>query len=465
MKNRKAWAPLLAKCWPFTHRWYRESCILASTGQLGGPEMCELNDHIARCKSCRRFLELTARASVGAVSLLADARVLASDIVPPEGMRARFLARMAPKMAGEERLVASDDPAFYSIAEIPPDIADIENPEDRACSNVPVQSDRPRGWFAGYPAFARAAAVLAVVVMTASVAYLGGRRTASSQASGEARGTSQPSAQPAAQSSSSGGVDFSRLAELERTKSDLEAQKSELAEKLSGAAADKKSVEDHLADSLSQLSALTAQERSEQQRANQDGQDARVRIASLQEIVDKLRWQLGASEAKFSAQEKQDEDLRAKLDEAETDLQREMATKSGPQSVGSILAERNLHIIDVYDVDKGKRQPSFGRVFYVEGKSLAFYVYDLEDPRRLSTNVVFRVWGEKTGVKETTHSLGILHNDDTSQGCWTLSFDDPKVLTQINSVFVTAEVANRRGDQPRGKKVLYAYFGSKPNHP
>jgi hypothetical protein len=120
----------------------------------------------------------------------------------------------------------------------------------------------------------------------------------------------------------------------------------------------------------------------------------------------------------------------------------------------------------VYDADpNGKRQRSFGRVFYIEGQSLVFYAYDLDDPGRFKTNVVFHVWGGKAGVKEVTHSLGILHRDDSGQNRWAMTFDDPKVLTQINSVFVTAESASKHDDQPHGKKVLYAYFGSPANHP
>ena len=122
--------------------------------------------------------------------------------------------------------------------------------------------------------------------------------------------------------------------------------------------------------------------------------------------------------------------------------------------------------MDVYDADgNGRRQQSFGRVFYIEGKSLVFYAYDLDDPGRFKTNVVFHVWGGKAGMKEVTHSLGILHKDDAGQNRWAMTFDDPSVLAQINSVFVTAESANKHYDEPHGKKVLYAYFGSQPNHP
>jgi hypothetical protein len=134
--------------------------------------------------------------------------------------------------------------------------------------------------------------------------------------------------------------------------------------------------------------------------------------------------------------------------------------------MGELVAARNLHIVDVYDAEPdGKRQRAFGRVFYTEGKSLVFYAYDLEGAGQMKANVVFHVWGGKAGVKEVTHSLGILRKDDAGQARWAMTFDDPNVLSQINSVFVTAEASNKHYDSPRGKKVLYAYFGSAPNHP
>jgi len=102
------------------------------------------------------------------------------------------------------------------------------------------------------------------------------------------------------------------------------------------------------------------------------------------------------------------------------------------------------------------------RVFYVEGQSLVFYAYDLaaNHPER---KVVFHVWGETAGVKETTHSMGILHSDNPSQARWVLTFDDPKILKRINAVYITAEHGTPPKDDPQGRKLLYAFLGS-PNH-
>src|SRR6266849_116029 len=95
MKNNSKLMELAGKFLPITHRRYQEMCSLAATGQLGGPQMSELNDHIAKCDSCGKFLESVAQVSIQVMPVLAEGRVSAADIVPPQGMRARFLSRLA----------------------------------------------------------------------------------------------------------------------------------------------------------------------------------------------------------------------------------------------------------------------------------------------------------------------------------------------------------------------------------
>ena len=221
-----------------------------------------------------------------------------------------------------------------------------------------------------------------------------------------------------------------------------------------------------MAAAKEQLAALTTQAQSASQSSLVEGLEAKNQVATLQSQVDRLNQRLAESEVKLDVQRQTSEEVSAKLESTTAELQRERDLKSAKTDMGDLVAARNLHIVDVYDADpNGKRQRSFGRVFYIEGKSLVFYAYDLEDPGRFKTNVVFHVWGGKAGVKEVTHSLGILRKDDAGQSRWAMTFDDPKVLAHINSVFVTAESANKHYDEPHGKKVLYAYFGSQPNHP
>jgi hypothetical protein len=130
------------------------------------------------------------------------------------------------------------------------------------------------------------------------------------------------------------------------------------------------------------------------------------------------------------------------------------------------VVARNLHIIDVHDRDgNGKSQRAFGRIFYTEGKSLIFYAYDLSDPRKLDAKVSFYVWGERLGAEKPIRNLGVFHNDDANDGRWVLTFDDPQVLAQINSVFVTVESSKKAIKEPGGRRVLFAFLGDKPNHP
>ena len=144
--------------------------------------------------------------------------------------------------------------------------------------------------------------------------------------------------------------------------------------------------------------------------------------------------------------------------------QQELAAKGS--DVRDLVVARNLHIIDVHDRDgDGKSQRAFGRIFYTEGKSLIFYAYDLADPRKVDAKVSFYVWGERLGAEKPIESLGVFHNDDASDGRWVLTFDDPHVLAQINSVFVTVESSRKAIREPGGRRILFAFLGEKPNHP
>jgi len=185
-----------------------------------------------------------------------------------------------------------------------------------------------------------------------------------------------------------------------------------------------------------------------------------------------LRKRITETEAVLASQDRRTQELQNELQstrglEQDRDEQRDVADQQlAKGQLSDLVTARNLHIVDVYDADGGgRRKPSFGRVFYVEGKSLLFYAYDLQDTRQAKAKVVFHVWGGRAGTKEVTHSLGILRNQDAKQCLWTMTFDDPSVLAEINSVFVTAESASRRDLMPHGKKVLYAYLGNPPNHP
>jgi hypothetical protein len=206
----------------------------------------------------------------------------------------------------------------------------------------------------------------------------------------------------------------------------------------------------------------------EQQNAGLNSEKAewQTRTSQLQAELEKSRSDKGTSDVALTLQETELRELRKKVDE-QADLlpQQEELTARG-SDVRDLVVARNLHIIDVHDRDgDGKSQRAFGRIFYTEGKSLIFYAYDLGDPRKVDAKVSFYLWGGRLGAEKPIESLGVFHNDDVSDGRWVLTFDDPHVLAQINSVFVTVESSRKAIREPGGRRILFAFLGEKPNHP
>ncbi len=157
-------------------------------------------------------------------------------------------------------------------------------------------------------------------------------------------------------------------------------------------------------------------------------------------------------------------DLSNKLRVASATLDMERQLVAAGQDVRELMLSRQLHVIDVHDTDPdGKPGQAFGRVFLNEGKSLSFYAFDLNEDRVVNGKRNFQVWAVPEANKSASRSLGYLQIDAKAQGRWMLKVDNPELVKNISSVFVTVEPA-AGGKQPSGQKMLYAYLG-KANHP
>jgi hypothetical protein len=194
--------------------------------------------------------------------------------------------------------------------------------------------------------------------------------------------------------------------------------------------------------------------------------DRDYEIAQLREQLDGVNSQRDSYRAATLVQEKQLNSLQGKVEELSSELTEAQQLNAAANQAKDLIMARNLHIVDVHDANEdGRQQRAFGRIFYTEGKSLVFYAYDLAAQKNLNTKINFYVWGEKLGTTQPLKSLGALHADDKAQGRWVLTFDDPHVLAQINSVFVTTESSKKPPTEPRGKRILAAFLGDKANHP
>jgi hypothetical protein len=152
-------------------------------------------------------------------------------------------------------------------------------------------------------------------------------------------------------------------------------------------------------------------------------------------------------------------DLNEQLRAQGETIERERKLLVADLDIRELMGARSLHIVDVFDVDgKGKTRRPFGRIFYTQAKSLLFYAFDLKN------GGTFQAWGQRESREESAQSLGIFYMDDQKQNRWVLKFEDPKVLAEINAVFVTVEPPGG-STKPNRQKMLYAYLNATPNHP
>lgn len=398
-----------------THEQYEELCALAASGQASTDELADLRSHLEGCPSCRSAVYDFTQISAQGLSQLAAKR-LRCEI--PSGMTQRFVAR-----ARSEGIELSRE------------------------NVVPKAKPRRIG------AFASVCATAAVIVLAAFLVI--------------ARQKSSPiTAGPQHKTPPSVGT----------PSSDASLQKAEIQRKLTAAEADIASMEGAIRKQRGEIESLGEANGSlasrlanvEQENANIRSEKAQLEatIAGLETDVEKSKSDKNTSDALVALEETELRNLRGKLaaQEAALGQQEELAARGS--DVQDLVVARNLHIIDVHDRDgDGKNQRAFGRIFYTEGKSLIFYAYDLADPRKVDAKVSFCVWGERLGAEKPISSLGVFHSDDAKDGRWVLTFDDPNILAQINSVFVTVESSRKAVKEPGGKRILFAFLGDKPNHP
>jgi len=130
-----------------------------------------------------------------------------------------------------------------------------------------------------------------------------------------------------------------------------------------------------------------------------------------------------------------------------------------------LMGARDLYVVEVYDVEKsGKTRKPYGRMFYTKEKSVVFYAYDLDQQKGLQNASTFQAWGRRGADWQQALNLGVFYVDNASKKRWVLRFDDPKVLAQIDAVFVTVE-PHGGSQRPTNKPLLFAYMHMDPNHP
>jgi hypothetical protein len=425
------------------HEHYQEICAVASIGQASGEELAELQQHMVSCPQCRLrysdFMEIQAShyaVTNGEQELSASE---AAACIDSALLRERFFKR-----AESQGIVITHDGTGSTLPE--PRIGIF------ASKNWPLLVARA------------SAAVFLAGAVALSGYYLGGWRHQRASVAERSAGN------PVITHIGADGQQLrSRLASLEAEDLSLTAELESLKSSYARTSSAFARLQDNNAATEKERSALSA----DLKRRDEAIDKLQKRVDESQTAVTSMRSELeraqaGRVEDQASLIESQVRihDLSEQLAEKSSALEREKELLAAGRDVRELMASRNLHIVDVFDTDtKGKTRPAFGRIFLTEGKSLIFYAYDLNDPRVQSAGYHYRVWGKREGPSQRAKSLGIFYSDDKTQKRWVLQYDDPKVLQEIDSVFVTLESPNGNQMQPKGDKLMYAYLRGQANHP
>jgi uncharacterized coiled-coil protein SlyX len=410
-----------------THEYYEELCALLAIGQLSAEEYRDLVEHLKACPGCRNatgdFSVILDKMPVGEMDV--DEQTLLE--LQGGSYRERFV----------KRAVAEGVPFSDAVMRSRFSIRKWSWPRLRL---VPAMA---------------AAALIIIGILSVQVLRLSRRTPESSER------------RPTAQTETPLAIIASRNSQRERLVSELEAKVatlegqtveqqrviSALKARLSESHANSEAARQALAQATGQLAQL-------QNEANR----TKVALASTKADLERLRSDKDSLDATLVVQQTRINDLVAEVRQKEALAERERQLSSVAKDVRELMGARNLHILDVSDVDgNGRSKKSFGRVFLVEGKELVFYAFDLGD-RGNPAKVSFQAWGQLEGHQTSAKNLGIFYVDDHAQKRWVLKVSDPTKLSDINSLFVTVEPLGG-ASRPTGKKLLYAYLGTPANHP
>jgi hypothetical protein len=419
------------------HEQYRELCAAASIGEATPEELLELEQHTSECEACSQAyfdcLNLAAQQFAAA-----DRNPILSPDEARRSLNSQLFTRRFFELAEREGIQFSND-VGQEVRRLTP-------------------GSRPSPWRRPWPVLIRAIAAVVLIGLTLSAAYF-------------YRKGSFTRTQPGLQTASRNPVVSldQRLAEPTAASVKLQVQIDRLTAELRKANTQLTTTETDLnATSQDRQELVVDREALESQLKNVKDALAQSQVvaANAQQEAAKQRNHSSDIEATLVADQVKIHELTEELSDKSAMLDQERQLLALGHDVSDLMGARNLHIVDVVDTDpKGKTRPAFGRVFFTEGKSLVFYAYDLNGTKIQKADYQYRVWAKQEGGDKQVRSLGIFYSDDKAQRRWVYKCNDPKILTDIDSVFVTLEPSGTDPAHPKGPNLMYAYLRGQPNHP
>jgi hypothetical protein len=425
---------------PKHNDWYEELCALACIGELSSSEFEELKTHLAECAHCRELHADFHRISADDLGWVAVSQNHEKEAVEVgEGLDEHALLNALLDRARQQR--------SGNIS--PPELAVAPTKAFSLRSRLRIVFDLLRR-----PALSYGAVALLLCAVVGVSSYRLREAQLSPSLSKLHREIDDWKNQARTHASEQERTS-QLLARSETERDRLRKSVDEAEIKFRQLQNEQKSLDSELARQRDQLN---------RQGDELVGAKAKENEKSKQMIA--LEARLHAATDQTEEQRRFAESLQARLDRGQ---EQAVATPEA-QGFGDIEAKqlfgaRDLHIVDVYDVDaKGMTKRTYGRVYYVEKKLLMLYAFDLESKKHNRAPASFQAWGYRQPNQSKPESLGLFSMDDPSVNRWVLKVNNPRVLERIDAVFVTAETPSG-SPSPTGRRILYANLAGPANHP
>jgi hypothetical protein len=427
------------------HDEFLELCAISTSGELTGEEHKRLQEHLAVCPACREAMkQYEAVVSETIPAVAPEPENLESDPSwSQEQAEASLFERLTlEEEVGTDRGGAEGDPASKPIGKVP----------------LSASQTTWRNVWTLY-----AAGILLIIALGVSAYQVGIRRGVKTAAVTPPTSQRNPAALEQQVSDVGHEREILRVQIAQRDK-EITSLRHEL-ERQSAEMGRMRSTQDQLETDLDNRQAGRQDLLQQRSDLSQKLEAAEVKTQGLQDKLDSLERQFSQDKQRATALEAKVSDLTGLLHDRETALDQQQELLAHDRDIRDLMGARDLYVAEVYDVERtGETKKPYGRVFYTKGKSLIFYAYDLDQQAGVKKASTFQAWGRRGPDRQQALNLGVFYVDNASNRRWVLRFDDPKVLAQIDAVFVTIE-PNGGSRKPSNKPLLFAYLRIDPNHP
>ena len=429
------------------HDEFLELCAVSTSGQLSEAEQKRLREHLANCPSCREALkqfEAVVDQAIPAIGGNEPSECIEYGLSWSQEQEEKALI---DRLAREENGQASKRENPNAISAGPHRSVSLAS--DSTWRDVWVLS---------------AAAILLFVTLSFYTYRVGVSRGTDTAKSG----SPQPSAQGQPSMVEAQLIDATHDRQIARaqveqrgqTIADLRRQLAQQSVEINQMKTAQTRVENDL-----RAGEATRQDLIQQRTGLTQKLDAsQTSFQALQEKLDSLAQQSSQDAVRAQASEAKVNELTRLLHDREAALDQKDELLAHDRDIRELMGARDLYVAEVYNVVRNGTQKPYGRVFYTKGKSLIFYAYDLDLQTGVKNPTTFQAWGRRGPDRRQALNLGVFYEDSVSKKRWIVKCDDPRMLAQIDGVFVTIE-PNGGSSKPSGKSLLFAYLRVDPNHP